>query len=253
MSSSFLQAIAVRTADATTIAAAANAFAELDLTDAEAPAPPTMPPHPDLEQIAQAIADAPPRSVIVMVGAGASVSAGIPDFRTPGTGLYDNLQKYNLPYAEAVFDISYFRKNPSPFYTLCAEMWPGDRFEPTAAHRFFKALHDHEKLLRVFTQNIDSLESQAGLPADKIVAAHGNFDKAHVVAHDEPTSADGSVETERRRVVDAEEAKLAICGGEAGWRRMNAKYGGLVKPAASMLRPSNFYWLTRSLPHVYAC
>jgi len=74
-----------------------------------------------------------------------------------------------------------------------------------------------------------------------------------VVAHDEPTSADGSVETERRRVVDAEEAKLAICGGEAGWRRMNAKYGGLVKPAASMLRPSNFYWLTQSLPHVYAC
>ena len=35
--------------------------------------------------------------VVVMCGAGISVSAGIPDFRTPGTGLYDNLQKYSLP------------------------------------------------------------------------------------------------------------------------------------------------------------
>ena len=32
-----------------------------------------------------------------MTGAGISVSAGIPDFRSPKTGLYANLQKYNLP------------------------------------------------------------------------------------------------------------------------------------------------------------
>ena len=36
-------------------------------------------------------------------------AAGIPDFRSPGTGLYDNLQKYNLPDPTAVFDIGYFR------------------------------------------------------------------------------------------------------------------------------------------------
>ncbi len=37
------------------------------------------------------------KKVVVMTGAGTSVSAGIPDFRSPKTGLYDNLQKYDLP------------------------------------------------------------------------------------------------------------------------------------------------------------
>jgi NAD-dependent SIR2 family protein deacetylase len=37
------------------------------------------------------------QKVIFLTGAGLSVAAGIPDFRSPGTGLYDQLAKYNLP------------------------------------------------------------------------------------------------------------------------------------------------------------
>jgi NAD-dependent histone deacetylase SIR2 len=42
-----------------------------------------------------------------------STSAGIPDFRSPETGLYANLNGFNLPYAEALFDLSFFKKNPA--------------------------------------------------------------------------------------------------------------------------------------------
>lgn len=36
----------------------------------------------------------------------------------PGTGLYSQLEKYNLPAPEAVFEINFFRRNPKPFYML---------------------------------------------------------------------------------------------------------------------------------------
>jgi len=153
--------------------------------------------------------------VVVMAGAGVSVSAGIPDFRTPGTGLYDNLQEYGLPFPEAIFDLGFYRSNPRPFQRLCKELWPGN-FAPTPTHAFMRVLHEKGKLLRVFTQNIDTLERQAGLPADAVVAAHGNFDGAHVVG--------------QGTFVPVEEVKAAAFGGEAAWDELTQRHGGLVKP-----------------------
>lgn len=110
----------------------------------------------------------------IQTGAGISTSAGIPDFRSPDTGLYSNLAKLNLPYAEAVFDISYFRQNPLPFYTLAHELYPG-KYRPTVTHSFITLLHQKGRLLKLFTQNIDCLEREAGVPGDMIVEAHGSF------------------------------------------------------------------------------
>jgi hypothetical protein len=64
--------------------------------------------------------------ILVMTGAGISTAAGIPDFRSPGTGLYDNLQKYNLPDPQAVFQIDYLKENPKPFFLLAKELYPGN-------------------------------------------------------------------------------------------------------------------------------
>ena len=52
------------------------------------------------------------KKIVFMTGAGISVSAGIPDFRSPGTGLYDNLQEYDLPTPQSIFDLEFFKKKP---------------------------------------------------------------------------------------------------------------------------------------------
>ena len=110
----------------------------------------------------------------MQVGAGISTSAGIPDFRSPDTGIYSNLAHLELPHPEAVFDIGFFRQNPKPFYALASELYPG-RYRPTIAHSFIRLLHEKGLLLKHFTQNIDCLEREAGLPGRMIIEAHGSF------------------------------------------------------------------------------
>ncbi|KFY32360.1 hypothetical protein V493_00270 [Pseudogymnoascus sp. VKM F-4281 (FW-2241)] len=114
------------------------------------------------------------RRVVVLTGAGISTSAGIPDFRSPDTGLYSNLARLDLPYPEAVFDISFFRQNPAPFYMLAQELYPG-KYKPTVSHAFIALLAKKGLLHMLFTQNIDCLERAAGVPPEKVIEAHGSF------------------------------------------------------------------------------
>lgn len=118
---------------------------------------------------------------VIIQGAGISVAAGIPDFRTPGTGLYSKIKdKFNLPTPESIFELDYFRKNPEPFYQVAGDLFPG-RIRPTYGHFFSSILHRKSKLLRLYTQNIDGLERLAGLGENKLVEAHGNFRGAHCI------------------------------------------------------------------------
>lgn len=107
-----------------------------------------------------------------------STAAGIPDFRSPDSGIYANLQKYNLPHPEDVFKISYFKNNPEPFYDLSKTLLP-DKLRPTLSHYFVRLLHEKGFLLRCFSQNVDCLESLSGLPKDKLCLAHGSFETGH--------------------------------------------------------------------------
>ena len=136
--------------------------------------PPTTLTERTLAGVAEHIKSGQVQRIVVMTGAGISTAAGIPDFRSPGTGLYANLARLNLPHAEAVFDISYFRQNPDPFYVLARELYPG-KFHPTVSHAFIALLAGKGLLRMLFTQNIDCLERRAGVPAEKIVEAHGSF------------------------------------------------------------------------------
>lgn len=78
--------------------------------------------------------------------------------RTPGTGLYDNLRQYRIPYPQAIFDIDYFSRCPKPFYTLAKELYPTGRHRPNYVHYFLRLLYEKGILLRIYTQNIDGLE-----------------------------------------------------------------------------------------------
>ncbi|KAF4082860.1 hypothetical protein AMELA_G00133210 [Ameiurus melas] len=118
-----------------------------------------------LEDIAKGIREREYKRIVVMAGAGISTPSGIPDFRSPGSGLYDNLQQYNLPYAEAIFEINYFNYNPKPFFALAKELYPGN-YRPNLTHYFIRLLHDKGQLLRMYTQNIDGLERREELRSD---------------------------------------------------------------------------------------
>ncbi|XP_053979362.1 NAD-dependent protein deacetylase sirtuin-2 isoform X1 [Hylaeus volcanicus] len=127
-----------------------------------------------LDGITEYIKENDTLKIITMAGAGISTSAGIPDFRSPSSGLYHNLEKYNLPHPQAIFELDFFMENPEPFFMLARELLP-EGFKPTPSHYFIRLLWEKGLLLRHYTQNIDTLERMAGLPPEKLVEAHGTF------------------------------------------------------------------------------
>ena len=111
--------------------------------------------------------------IMVITGAGVSVSCGIPDFRSQH-GIYARLAVDfpDLPNSQVMFDINFFRKNPLPFFKFAKEIYPG-QFQPSLTHRFIALLESRDQLLRTYTQNIDTLEQEAGLT--RVVQCHGSF------------------------------------------------------------------------------
>src|ERR1700730_16680559 len=112
-----------------------SSFSSSSSTSSTPTRPPPVLPSFTLEAITNLITSGRAKNIIVLTGAGISVSSGIPDFRTPGTGLYSNLQRFNLPDPQAIFTLSYFRRNPQPFTVLARELYP-TLFTPSPTHHF---------------------------------------------------------------------------------------------------------------------
>ncbi|XP_046360515.2 NAD-dependent protein deacetylase sirtuin-1-like isoform X1 [Haliotis rufescens] len=113
------------------------------------------------------------KKIMVLTGAGVSVSCGIPDFRSRN-GIYARLAVDfpDLPDPQAMFDIRYFQNDPRPFFKFAKEIYPG-QFEPSRCHKFIQLIEQHGKLLRNYTQNIDTLEQVAGIR--NVIQCHGSF------------------------------------------------------------------------------
>ncbi len=107
-------------------------------------------------------------SVVALTGAGISVPSGIPDFRSPGTGLWRNVNPMEVAHIDA------FRRDPERFWHFY-----GERFQtleskrPNRAHEALAELERAGLLKAVITQNIDQLHARAG--SQQLVEVHGTI------------------------------------------------------------------------------
>src|SRR4051812_18624494 len=107
-------------------------------------------------------------SVVALTGAGVSVPSGIPDFRTPGTGLWEKVDPMEVAHIDAFHgDTGRFWR----FYRPRLAELAGKR--PNRAHSALAELEARGLLDAIVTQNIDRLHSQAG--SERVIEVHGSI------------------------------------------------------------------------------
>jgi NAD-dependent deacetylase len=109
------------------------------------------------------------RSTVALTGAGISVPSGIPDFRTPETGLWANVDPMEVAH------IDVFERDPARFWSYYRPRFHslGDK-HPNPAHEALVELERKDLLEGVITQNIDRLHRAAG--SRTVVEVHGSID-----------------------------------------------------------------------------
>ena len=108
------------------------------------------------------------RYTIALTGAGFSTPSGIPDFRSPESGLWNNAD------AMRVASLSGFTYDPLGFYTWIrpfAELIRNAK--PNPAHLAMASLEKQGILHAVITQNIDMLHTEAG--SKEVYEVHGHM------------------------------------------------------------------------------
>jgi NAD-dependent deacetylase len=105
---------------------------------------------------------------VALTGAGISVPSGIPDFRTPGEGLWEKVDPMEVAHIDA------FRSDPARFWSFYRPRLHslGD-IEPNDAHRVLAELESRGLLEAVITQNIDMLHLKAG--SERVIEVHGSI------------------------------------------------------------------------------
>ena len=127
------------------------------------------------------------QSAVVLTGAGISVPSGIPDFRSPGTGLWENVDPMEVAHIDA------WRRDPDRFWEFY-----GQRFaslihtRPNRAHEVVAELERRGVIRGVITQNIDRLHGMAG--SERVVEVHGSIEWSRCMICDGRVELDKVVE-----------------------------------------------------------
>jgi NAD-dependent deacetylase len=107
-------------------------------------------------------------SVVALTGAGISVPSGIPDFRSPGTGLWTNVDPMEVAHIDA------FDRDPERFWSFYGERFQTlEHKQPNRAHEALAELERDGLLDAVITQNIDRLHGRAG--STDVIEVHGSI------------------------------------------------------------------------------
>ena len=120
----------------------------------------------ELERLAELLGRS--RRAVVLTGAGVSVPSGIPDFRTPETGMWAKVDPMEVAH------ISVFERNPERFWSYYRPRFQalGDK-EPNRAHAALAELERRGLVEGVITQNIDRLHRAAG--SENVIEVHGSI------------------------------------------------------------------------------
>jgi NAD-dependent deacetylase len=106
--------------------------------------------------------------VLALTGAGISVPSGIPDFRSPGTGLWANVDPMEVAHIEV------FVREPERFWQFYGHRFAALRGkEPNGAHHALVELERRGVVEAVVTQNIDGLHRLAG--TRDLIEVHGSI------------------------------------------------------------------------------
>lgn len=106
------------------------------------------------------------KSAVVLTGAGISTESGIPDFRSPGCGLWEKMDPMEALSVEVLY------QNPRKFYRTGFEIILSMKdAEPNAAHFYLAELEKTGLIDLIVTQNIDNLHQKAG--AKNVYEVHG--------------------------------------------------------------------------------
>ena len=129
------------------------------------------------------------KSVLVLLGAGASTSCGLRDFRSSDGGLYTDAQLLAaVGDPQVLFDARVFSEEPELLWGHLHRLLPRAPPRPGPVHAWVAALAARGRLLRCYTQNVDGLEHAAGVPPHLLVEAHGHLRSARCVRCRAPTS-----------------------------------------------------------------
>jgi NAD-dependent deacetylase len=124
------------------------------------------------EEIARMIIES--RMTVVLTGAGISTESGIPDFRSPGSGLWEKIDPMEALSAHVLYG------NPVKFYSVGFKILTSMKnAKPNEAHILLTRMEKENLIHGIITQNIDNLHFQAG--SKNILEVHGHIRSGHCV------------------------------------------------------------------------